>query len=78
MAAVDLSSGALAPPPGVTPNFENPPNRNGVAIGAYTLMVAVATFSIGVRIYGKGFLVRQFQLEDGLIGLGYVSVFCHF
>ena len=50
MASIDLSAGFLEPPEGITPDFEDPPKNNRIAAAAYTVMVAVGTFSIAVRI----------------------------
>ena len=64
MASIDMNAGFLEPPEGIIPDFENPPKNNRIAAAAYTVMVAVGTFSIAIRIYGKVFLVRKVQIED--------------
>lgn len=56
---------AGAPPDGVTPNFDNPPNMTvgsyittGICLGIVTLMVAV-------RIYAKVFCLKEVRIPDG-------------
>ncbi|KAI1762264.1 hypothetical protein GGR53DRAFT_502048 [Hypoxylon sp. FL1150] len=56
---------ALAPPSGVVPNFENPPNGNTVGI---SVIIVCSTITIGVsliRIYTRLFCTKA-RLEDYL------------
>ncbi|KXX79396.1 hypothetical protein MMYC01_204045 [Madurella mycetomatis] len=46
-----LAMPALEPPPGVTPNFENPPNQNGLAHGVMATCLTVTTFCLMLRTY---------------------------
>ncbi|KAF1932126.1 uncharacterized protein M421DRAFT_285051 [Didymella exigua CBS 183.55] len=57
-----LDGPALAPPPGVTPNFENPVNLSlpGMAV----LQLVVATAVVGMRVYTKLGVVRKMLAED--------------
>ncbi|PLN82690.1 hypothetical protein BDW42DRAFT_166408 [Aspergillus taichungensis] len=64
---MDLNGPALAPPPGVKPNFVNPPNENGVATGVLTACAVVATLCFFMRAYARVWLLRKVQLEEGLV-----------
>ncbi|KAK3382593.1 hypothetical protein B0T24DRAFT_645274 [Lasiosphaeria ovina] len=46
-----LAGPALAPPPGVTPNFKNPPNNNALAHGVMAACLAVSTLCLLLRIW---------------------------
>ena len=59
-----LDSPAASPPPGVIPNFKNPPSKATLGYG-----VAIATFVISVvvtvmRLCVKGLIVKKLHLED--------------
>ena len=65
MSLLDLSRiPALAPPPGVTPNFINPPSRapETYPIG-YTLF-ALTSVGVVARIYTKAVVMKKINLED--------------
>ena len=53
---------ALPPPPGITPNFVNPPNLRAPAWSA--LQLVLATIAVAVRLYTKRFIVRRMLAED--------------
>lgn len=57
-----LNAPALAPPPGIIPNFTDPPNlhRTGVAVQALLL----STFAVAIRIYTKARIMRQMAAAD--------------
>lgn len=60
-----LNGPALPPPDGVKPDFENPPNNNGLGYGLLTMMLAIGTIAILLRLLGKGFKTRKLRIEDG-------------
>lgn len=64
MASYNLSGPALAPPEGVTPNFDNPPNGNAVASTSLILMMVISTLCILIRLYGKVYMTRKVHIED--------------
>ncbi|KAH8809405.1 hypothetical protein F5884DRAFT_845544 [Xylogone sp. PMI_703] len=66
-----LSTPALAAPPGVTPNFDHPPNRNGLAWFVTTFCMIIATFCLLLRAYDKVFLLRKMRLEEVLMVFAY-------
>lgn len=56
--------GALPPPPGVIPNFENP-DFHGQKIIIVGIIFPVLTIPFLVaRLYAKGFLIKRFHLDD--------------
>ncbi|KAE8391182.1 hypothetical protein BDV23DRAFT_171776 [Aspergillus alliaceus] len=61
-----LAAPALAPPPGVTPNFDNPHNGNGYAWGITTVCMIVATLCLFLRGYVRIWLDRKVRIEDAL------------
>ncbi|OQE34878.1 hypothetical protein PENCOP_c015G07554 [Penicillium coprophilum] len=64
--AMDLNGPALAPPEGVIPNLDNPPNNNGLAIGVLSACTAIATVCLFIRAYARIWLLRKVQIEEGL------------
>ena len=57
--------GALAPPPGVTPNFEHPQGSiKKYNVVAYALGVPVITIFVAVRLYVKAYIIRAIHPED--------------
>ena len=59
-----LSGPAGAPPAGVTPNFNDPANLNGLVILTLTLCLVFATMAVLMRVYTKCFLIRSWDYED--------------
>ncbi|KAI0426944.1 hypothetical protein F5Y09DRAFT_350764 [Xylaria sp. FL1042] len=56
----------LPPPPHVLPDFENPPNQNGLAIAVVALCTSVATILFCIRLYSRLFCSLRPKLEDFL------------
>ncbi|KAF2234992.1 hypothetical protein EV356DRAFT_532274 [Viridothelium virens] len=59
--------GALPPPPGVTPNFVNPPNHDANTIALHTVCLTLITFFVGMRVGVRAFVLRQVGWDDGFI-----------
>ncbi|KAI1504749.1 hypothetical protein F5X99DRAFT_416452 [Biscogniauxia marginata] len=59
-----LNGPALAPPEGIVPNFENPPNRNDLAEITSITCLTIASVGMLLRIYAKVFCVRRLEIED--------------
>ncbi|KAI1425929.1 hypothetical protein F5Y12DRAFT_713809 [Xylaria sp. FL1777] len=57
---------AATPPPGVIPNYDNPPNDNGLATAVIIASIAITTFAVIIRFYAKVFCMRRVRLEDYL------------
>lgn len=60
-----LASPALQPPPGVTPDFDDPANNNGLAWFVLTSCMAVATVCFLLRAYARIYLQRKLHMEEG-------------
>ncbi|KAH7323134.1 hypothetical protein B0I35DRAFT_477021 [Stachybotrys elegans] len=68
---------AMTPPPGIVPNFEDPPNRTRLGFIITTTCLVITSFFWLVRVYSRLFLLRRVRLEDfaGLVAMGmYVGV----
>ena len=59
-----LNGPAGMPPPGVIPNFDNPPNLHVPFYIIASLTLSFATFAVIIRIYTKYFLLRSMGYED--------------
>lgn len=57
-----LNGPALAPPPGVKANFDNPDNLSHPELAV--LQLSVATVVVGLRIYTKLRVLRRMLAED--------------
>ncbi|KAI5859538.1 hypothetical protein GGS23DRAFT_312162 [Durotheca rogersii] len=66
-----LNGPALAPPDGVTPQFDNPPNNNGLGYAVLTLCTAIATICLLIRGYAKIVLYGKVNIEDCMIFVTY-------
>ncbi|KAI1448855.1 hypothetical protein F5Y02DRAFT_283264 [Annulohypoxylon stygium] len=71
-----LNGPALAAPADITPNFDNPPNNNGLAYGVVAACVSVATICLCIRGYARLFLFRQLKPEDYMIAFAYGTYLC--
>ncbi|KAK0716294.1 hypothetical protein B0H67DRAFT_582799 [Lasiosphaeris hirsuta] len=61
-----LAGPAMASPEGVTPDFDNPPNNNGLAHGVMAVCIAVSTLCILLRFY-LAILSRRVRVIECLI-----------
>lgn len=59
-----LAAPALAAPEGVTPNFDNPPNKNGLAWIVTTLCMVVATICLFLRLFVRLWLEKKLRVEE--------------
>lgn len=59
-----LNGPAMAPPPGVTPNFIDPPNLRHIVVLVLTLCMSFSTVAILMRMYTKLFILRKTAFED--------------
>lgn len=64
LAAV-LDSPAMPAPEGVTPNFDDPPNMNGLAVAIIRLTLVIASVCLLLRAYARVYLLRKAQIEQG-------------
>jgi hypothetical protein len=52
------------PPPGVIPNFVNPPSDGPVLIIVGTILMAIMLFLAGIRLYFKALVRRKLSADD--------------
>ncbi|KAI0868255.1 hypothetical protein GGS24DRAFT_506965 [Hypoxylon argillaceum] len=75
-----LNGPALAPPAGVVPNLDSPPNGNVACIVIVTFLLFLATSAFTLGIYIKLFHIKQLHLEDYLAFAGFAlyvaQVYC--
>ncbi|KAI1105775.1 hypothetical protein F4804DRAFT_331024 [Jackrogersella minutella] len=71
-----LDGPALAAPAGITPQFDNPPNNNGLAHGVIAACVTVATICLLIRAYARLVLFKQLKPEDYMIAFAYGTYIC--
>jgi hypothetical protein len=56
--------GALPPPPGVNPNFENPESQGYRVILTIVILFPMATIAVFLRVYTRIVIVRNFGIDD--------------
>ncbi|RKU43781.1 hypothetical protein DL546_004585 [Coniochaeta pulveracea] len=66
-----LAAPALEPPAGVTANFDNPPNKNGLAWFVTTFCMVISTLFLLVRLYAKIWVRKETRTEEILMVLAY-------
>ncbi|KAI0534774.1 hypothetical protein GGR58DRAFT_515861 [Xylaria digitata] len=68
---MDFDTPALEPPPGVQPNFDNPPNGNIQTHFGLAICIFLVFTGASLRAYSKIFCMKQVHLEDyvGLLAL---------
>lgn len=60
-----LNGPALAPPDGVIPNFDNPPNKNYIAQAVVPLCLVLTSIAVFLRVYARIFCVKKVEIPDG-------------
>ncbi|KAB8265105.1 hypothetical protein BDV32DRAFT_134950 [Aspergillus pseudonomiae] len=68
---MDLDEPAYPPPDGITPNFDNPTNRNAFALGILVACVTVTTICFLMRVYARVYLLKKIRIEEILAVLAY-------
>ncbi|KAI0015070.1 hypothetical protein F4780DRAFT_765759 [Xylariomycetidae sp. FL0641] len=59
-----LNGPALAPPPGVEPDFDNPPGHRLVSLAIPTLSIVLSALAVFMRLYTRAFLFRKVDSAD--------------
>ena len=59
------SNPAGRPPPGIQPDFVDPPSLVPAILGVGAAFLALALFCYSIRIYTKLFITRKWQWDDG-------------
>ena len=55
---------ALEPPPGVIPNYNDPPTIAGPLVAGLAIMIAVSTLAFAARLFTKAWVMKQVQTDD--------------
>lgn len=63
---------ALPPPPGVTPNYVDPVNHDASTIALHTTLMTVGTAMVGMRVYTRARILRNFGWDDAFCIAGWV------
>ncbi|KAI1110619.1 hypothetical protein F5Y14DRAFT_465334 [Nemania sp. NC0429] len=66
-----LDGPSIPPPPGVTPQLDNPPNMNATSYTWTNVSLTIATLAIVLRAYSRLFCTRKVFIEDFLAFAGY-------
>ncbi|KAK8066189.1 hypothetical protein PG997_012936 [Apiospora hydei] len=67
--------GAIPPPPGVTPNFENPEDiLNTINLASQILSIVIMTIFLALRVYVKAKVAPPFLLDDWACCIAWVRV----
>lgn len=64
-----LEGPALLPPPGVKPNFTDPPNQNDLGYGLLSACAVICAIVVCIRLYAKIFCRRKMDIEDCKLAL---------
>ncbi|PVH98966.1 hypothetical protein DM02DRAFT_595228 [Periconia macrospinosa] len=65
--------GAIPPPPGITPDFVNPPSIQHVVLIVNSILPLVSLLFVALRLYTTGFILRSVGVDDYMIALAWVS-----
>jgi hypothetical protein len=60
----NLDMPALAPPPGVVPNFVDPPTNRTAIFGVFVTCLVIMTLAVAIRMYTKIFMLKKLAVED--------------
>ncbi len=56
--------GVIPPPPGVTPNFINPPSLQHIILITNIILSLVSAVFVILRLYTTGFIIRSVGIDD--------------
>ncbi|PVH90433.1 hypothetical protein DM02DRAFT_607445 [Periconia macrospinosa] len=65
--------GAIPPPPGIIPDFINPPSLQHVVLIVNIVLPFVSVLFVALRLYTTGFILRSVGVDDYMIVLAWVS-----
>ncbi|KAI1738411.1 hypothetical protein F4680DRAFT_450163 [Xylaria scruposa] len=74
-----LNGPAPAPPAGVVPTLDHPPNDNVLCLIIMTILLVIATLAFILAVYAKLFYIKKFYVEDFFASAGfalYVALEC--
>ena len=55
---------AMLPPPGHTPNFDDPENMHQTVFGVGVATMILTVTALAIRIYTKAFIVKEMRAEE--------------
>jgi hypothetical protein len=64
MRGSNLDMPALAPPPGVVPNFIDPPTNRAAIFVVFVTCLVIMTLAVAIRMYTKIFMLKKLAIED--------------
>ena len=64
MSGTQPGIGAFPAPPGIVPNFVNPPDHTRDFITLHTICLFFATFAVGVRLFSRARITRNLGWDD--------------
>lgn len=74
MRQIILDAPAMQPPPGMTPNFNDPPNLQHGVILTLALCTTLSTLTVMLRICTKLFIVRQTTIDDCIVFCSFTKI----
>jgi hypothetical protein len=69
--------GLAPPPPGVTPNFDNPPKSTPAEPAVIYIFMALSTLFLLMRVYTRAYINKIFQIEDAILIVAWVFAIAH-
>jgi hypothetical protein len=60
----NLEMPALAPPPGVVPNFIDPPTNRSAIFAVFITCLVIMTLAVTIRMYTKILMLKKLAIED--------------
>ncbi|KAH7111788.1 hypothetical protein B0J11DRAFT_447438 [Dendryphion nanum] len=65
--------GVIPPPPGIMPNFINPPSLQHNILITNIVLSTVSALFVALRFYTTGFVIRSVGVDDYMIAVAWVS-----
>ncbi|KZZ89739.1 hypothetical protein AAL_07632 [Moelleriella libera RCEF 2490] len=59
-----LNGPAMAPPPGIVPNYDDPPNHNAIGYGVGAVCLVLACLVFVIRIHCRRRILKVWKMED--------------
>lgn len=59
-----LEGPALMPPPGVQPNFVDPPNQNTLGYALLSICYSISASMVGIRLFARISRYKRMDIED--------------
>ena len=65
--------GVASPPPGVQPNFINPPSRQNEMIIVEAIFTLLMLLAVLTRGYARGYILKIWKAEDSMSNLKFMD-----